>query len=193
MGVVYHIKDLLDGIFTPLHFLGPVTVILVIALATVLITKLLTKAVSTRRHRELGEQFFYWFNLRQKALTHEDRDKAKRLAKNIDQAKLNKVYYDYFFEGLMLSLVTKVLPILLFLAYVNEAYKPGNLLKFFGREYVLNFGSSEGGDILLGAASWFVISVLLIYVLWFALEKGYSKYKSARETEFENEQASNPA
>lgn len=193
MGLLYHVKTLLDGIFAHLHFLGPVTVILAIALLTVLITKLLTKTIKTRRHKELGEQFSYWFKLRQEALGHEDPDKAKRLAKNIDQAKLNKVYYDYFFEGLMLSLVTTVLPILVFLAYVNEAYKPSNLLKLFGQEYVLRFAVSSGEEILVGAASWFVLSVLLIYVLWFAVKKAFFRSNVAKKAKIENQGASSPA
>jgi uncharacterized membrane protein (DUF106 family) len=193
MGLVSHVKTLLDGIFAPLNSLGPVTAILAIAFLTVLITKLLTKTIKTRRHKELGEQFSYWFKLRQEALGHEDPDKAKRLAKNIDQAKLNKVYYDYFFEGLMLSLVTTVLPILLFLAYVNEAYKPSNLLKLFGQEYVLKFMVSSGEEILVGAASWFVLSVLLIYVLWFVVKKACFRSKAAKKAKIENQGASSPA
>ena len=38
-------------------------------------------------------------NLRQEAMACEDREKGKALARNIDQAQLNKAYYDYFFEG----------------------------------------------------------------------------------------------
>ena len=36
--------------------------------------------------------------------------------------------------------MTKYLPILLLLAYVNETYRPANLLKLFGREYVFRLG-----------------------------------------------------
>jgi hypothetical protein len=191
--LVYQVKNLLDGIFAPLNSLGPVIAILAIALITVLIAKCLSKTIKTRRYKELGEQFFYWFNLRQEALKNEDPDKAKRLAKNIDQAKLNRAYYDYFFEGLMISLVTKVLPVLVFLAYVNEAYKPSNLLKLFGREYVLRFKASGGSEILVGAASWFVVSILGVYVLWFIAKRMYLRYKTAKKTKLENEQASSPA
>ncbi|MBC8457826.1 MAG: hypothetical protein H8D67_07515 [Deltaproteobacteria bacterium] len=106
----------------------------------------------------------------------EDYDKGKRLARNIDQAKLNQVYYNYFFEGFMLGIATKYLPILLVLAYVNEAYKSSNLQKLFGREYIFKFGSSNGEAVLIGAIFWFIVSVVLIFLGWFIIGRIYRKY-----------------
>ena len=94
----HHIRIFLDGIFAPLNTLGPAIAIFIIAFITVVIAKLLARIIKTKRYEELKKEFFYWYNLRQEALKCEDRDKAKLLAKNIDQAKLNKVYYDYFLE-----------------------------------------------------------------------------------------------
>ena len=172
----HHLKDLLDGIFAPLNSLGPAIAIFTIALITVVIAKFLTKTIKTKRYQELKQQFLYWKNLREEALKCEDRDKAKLLAKNIDQAKLNKVYYDYFLEGFLISLATKYLPIFSFIAYVNEAYKPANMVMLFGRDYIFKFENANGQPIIVGAVFWFIISILLVYLGWFIIKKLYKKY-----------------
>ncbi len=104
----------------------------------------------------------------------EDHEKAKLLAKNIDQAKLNQVYYNFFFEGFMLGLATKYLPIFSFLAYVNEAYKAENLMKLFGRDYIFRFAGSGGEPVVVGSIFWFVVSILLVYLGWFIIKRVYS-------------------
>ena len=91
------------------------------------------------------------------------------------------MYYDFFFEGLLNSIPTKYLPILIMLAYVNEAFKPDKLLKNFGREYIFKFVNFDGNVIKTGAVFWFVLSMLLVYLAWFVLEKLYFKYKKTEE------------
>ncbi|MDH3882534.1 MAG: hypothetical protein OES64_13350 [Desulfobacteraceae bacterium] len=167
----------LDFIFAPLNPLGPAVVILVIVLLTVAATKFLSKIYKTKRYLKLQKEFQYWYNLRNEALTCKDPEKGKALAKNIDQAKLNKVYYDFFFEGLLNSIPTKYLPILIMLAYVNEAFKSEKLLKNFGKEYIFKFVNIDGNVIKIGAVFWFVLSMLLVYLVWFVFEKLYFKYK----------------
>lgn len=171
----------LDFIFTPLNPLGPAVVILVIVLLTVASTKFLSRIYKTKRYLKLQKEFQYWYNLRNEALTCKDPEKGKALAKNIDQARLNKVYYDFFFEGLLNSIPTKYLPILIMLSYVNEAFKPDKLLKNFGREYIFKFVNFDGNVIKTGAVFWFVLSMLLVYLAWFVFEKLYFKYKKTEE------------
>jgi hypothetical protein len=146
---------------------------------TVAATKILSKIYKTKRYLQLQKEFRYWYDLRNEALTCKDPEKGKALAKNIDQARLNKVYYDYFFEGLLNSIPTKYLPILIMLAYVNEAFKPDKLLELFGRDYIFKFVNFDGNVIKIGSVLWFVMSMLLIYAIWFLAEKLYSKYKKA--------------
>jgi hypothetical protein len=167
----HYISNLLDAIFSPLNSLGPGFTIFTIALLTVVITKILTGTFKTRRYRELKKEFEHWFNIRQEALKCDDPEKAKLLAKNIDQAKLNQVYWDYFLEGFLISLVTRLLPIVLFFAYVNNAYKLENLIKLFGREYVFKFKGLNQELFFVGAGLWFVLSMLLIYLGWFIIKK----------------------
>jgi len=109
----HYVANFLDLIFAPLNFFGPAVAISTIAFITVILTKILTKIFKTKRYQKLQMEFSHWYNIRQEALKCEDYDKGKRLAKNIDQAKLNQVYYNYFFEGFMLGIATKYLPILL--------------------------------------------------------------------------------
>jgi hypothetical protein len=173
--VNYFVKAL-DFIFTPLNPLGPAVVILVIVLVTVASTKFLSKIYKTKRYLKLKKEFQYWYNLRNEALTCKDPEKGKALAKNIDQAQLNKVYYDYFFEGLLNSIPTKYLPILIMMAYVNETFRPDKLLENFGRDYIVKFVNFDGTVIKIGAVFWFVISLLMVYLVWIVIGKLYSKH-----------------
>jgi len=175
------VESLLDFIFAPLNFFGPAFAISVIAFFTVIITKILTKIVKTKRYESLTKEFKHWYNVRQEAMKCEDPEKAKLLAKNIDQAKLNKVYYDFFFEGFMLGIVTKYLPILIFAAYVNEAYRTENLIKVFGREYVFKFAGSGTNPVLVGGVFWFIVSILLIYLCWFLIKRMYKKVMAKQD------------
>ncbi len=168
---VQHLKSVMDIIVSPLNALGPAVAIFAIAFAAVLVTKFLTKIIKTKRYEQLRQDFEYWFNLRQDALKCDDSEKSRLMAKNIDRAKLNKAYYDYFFEGFMLSLASKFLPILVLLAYVNEAYQPNNLLKLFGRDYIFIFGGGHAGVTPVGSVFWFVVSIVLIYLLIFTFKK----------------------
>jgi hypothetical protein len=179
--VIQYVVKCLDYILSPLNPFGPAVVILAVVFVTVAATKYFSKIYKTKRYVELEKEFKYWFNLRKEALTCEDPEKGKKLAQNIDQAKLNRVYYDYFFEGLLSSLLTKYLPIFIMLAYVNEAFKPDNLLKIFGREYIFKFVNYNGKVILVGAVFWFVLSMLLVYIAWFIAEKLYFKHMKTKE------------
>lgn len=185
--LVHYIKTFLDLIFAPLNSLGPAFAIFTIAFITVIITKILTKAFITKRYKELKKNFEYWYNIRQEAMKCEDREKSKLLAKNIDQAELNRAYYDYFFEGFLIRLMTRLLPILSFLAYVNEAYRASNLLKLFGREYVFKFKSYNGEEVVIGAVFWFVISIFLVFLGWFIIRKIWSKYFTEKKTKLDEE------
>ena len=177
------IKSFLDLIFAPLNSLGPAIAIFTIAFVTVIIAKILTRIIKTKRYRELEKEFIHWYNVRQEAMKCEDLEKAKLLTKNIDQAKLNQVYYNYFFEGFMIGLVTKFLPIFSFLAYVNEAYKASNLQKLFGQDYVFKFGGGKEEPILVGAVFWFVVSIFLVYLGWFIVRRIYTKYTAEKKAE----------
>jgi uncharacterized membrane protein (DUF106 family) len=186
----HHIGDLLDMILGPLNAFGPAVAIFCIALVTVIMAKILTKTIKTKRYKELKKEFFYWYNLRQEASICKDPVKAKWLAKNIDQAKLNKAYYDFFLEGFLLSLATKYLPIFSLMAYVNEVYKPNNMIKLFGQDYIFRFGTSNGEEFVIGAVFWFIISVLLIYMGWAIVARIYRRYSGARRVEYDEEPAS---
>ena len=152
----------LDFLLGHLHFLGPVGVIFLLGLVTVGVTKVLKKYIRTRRLTKLEKEFQYWLSLREEAMRCEDREKAKTLAKNIDQAKLNKAYYDYFFEGLMLSFITFYLPVISMASYINESYRSERLLEIFGRDYVFRFGDSD--PVLIGALFWFLTTVVLLNI-----------------------------
>lgn len=164
----------LDYLLQPLHPLGPTAIIFLLVVATVALTKGLSRIYKTKRHTELELNFRHWYDLRQQAVACEDKEKGRVLAKNIDQAQLNKAYYDYFFEGLLNSLLTKYLPILVTMAYVNEAFRPANLMALFGRDHIFTFGGASGNPVVIGSVCWYVVSVIAVYVLW-ALGARYIK------------------
>lgn len=156
----------LYGFLENFHILGPALLITLLALVTVTITKFLNRWIITKRYVELEKDFHYWVGVREEAMKCEDREKGKRMARNIDQAELNRAYYDYFFEGLLLGIARKILPIFFMFAFINEFYRPIKMLQIFGREYVLQLPSSSGEPILIGAVFWYFISLLSCYLLW---------------------------
>jgi hypothetical protein len=150
----------LDYLLSYLHFMGPLPVIFLLAGITIVVTTILKKYIKTKRLTALEKDFQYWLGIREEAMHCEDREKGKALAKNIDNAKLNKAYYDYFLEGLLLGFITFYLPVISMAAYINEAYRSERLFELFGRDYVLKFGSSD--PLLFGALFCFLLSIFSI-------------------------------
>lgn len=166
----------LDYLLSYLHFLGPIPVIFLLAAITVATTRVLKKYIKTKRLVTLEKDFKHWLSVREEAMRCEDREKGKTLAKNIDKAKLNKAYYDYFLEGLLLGFITFYLPLISMAAYINEAYRSERLLELFGRDYVLKFGAGE--PVLIGSVFSFIISVLLIICSLFIFKWTKKRYCS---------------
>ena len=173
------LADGFDALITPSHFLGPAVIIFLIAVLTVFITKWLSRIIITKRFIKLEKEFKHWYHLRQTAMTCEDRDKGKALAKNIDQGELNRAYYDYFFEGMLLGLARKLIPISFMMAYINEYFQPMRLVERFGKSYIFKFGSAGGEPIVINSIFWYVASLLMVYLLWYLIKKGYGRSKKA--------------
>ena len=173
------VADGFDSLLVTFDFLGPGIMIFLLAVLTVLITKSLNCIIITKRYIKLEKEYKHWYNLRQTALTCADREKGKALAKNIDQAGLNRAYYDYFFEGLLLGLVRKILPILFMAAYINEYFQPKRLVERFGQSHIFQFGSSGAEPVVIGALFWYVLSLLVVYLLWSLITRSYTRYKKA--------------
>ena len=162
----------LDRLLYPINTIHPALSISLLALGTVLLAKFFSKHFKTKRYYQLKADFEYWYELRQKAEQEaEDPEKGKHLARNIDQAKLNKVYYDYFFEGLLNNLVTKYLPILCILGYINSAYRPNDLLFFTGSEYLFHLRHISEEGLTISPVLWFISSLILIALSWYLLKR----------------------
>lgn len=161
-----YLGETLFSLLSNLHFLGPVVLISLLALCTVGITKVLNRLIVTKRYVELEKNFHHWRKVRDEAVKCEDVDKGRRMARNIDKAELNRAYYDYFFEGLLLGIARRIIPIFFVFAFINEYYRPVRMLEIFGREFVLQFPTSSGEPVLIGAVFWFFISLLICYLLW---------------------------
>ena len=180
VAVTQAVVNVMDMIVSPLNVLGPGMVIFMLVLVTVVFTKLFKRFYTTKRYEALKKEFNHWAEIRKQAMEIENREKGKTLAKNIDQAKLNKVYYDYFFEGFLKSILTTILPVLLMAAYVNEAYNPDRLSGLFGRSYVFKIPGFGGEPTPAGALVWFVLSLILVHTLWAVTKKILKKKNSFR-------------
>ncbi len=165
----------LNAAVSPLNIIGPAAVIFILAILIVILTKFLSRTIVTKRYIQLKKEFLHWHDLRKQAMACEDIQKGRALAKNIDQAELNKAYYDFFFEGLLLNLVTKYLPIFSMAAYVNEFYRPERLLALFGRDSIFTFSPYGGNEFVIPAVLWYIISLFIVYLGWYALKKGYTR------------------
>ncbi|MGW8193686.1 MAG: hypothetical protein ACWGOX_05415 [Desulforhopalus sp.] len=153
------------------HFLGPAVLIALLAMITVGVTKLLNKWITTKRYSELEKTFQYWARLRDEAMRCEDREKGQVMARNIDQAELNKAYYDYFFEGFMLGIARKVIPVFFMFAFINEYYRTERLVEIFGQGYVLQIPVGGGEPVLIGGVFWYIISLMSGYLIWFIVAR----------------------
>ncbi len=168
--------SLFDLICSPLEIFGPGFVIFILSVFVVLLTRGLSRLYVTKRHSRLEQDFLNWKDVREEAMGQVDRDKGKTLAKNIDQAHLNKAYYDYFFEGFMKSLVTNILPILLMAGYITKVYTPENLFLRFGDKWV--FASMNINSLL-----WFIICLVFSFFLFFILQRVFKlKYGEKKPT-----------
>ncbi len=159
----------LDTVLSPLEFLGPEFVIFVLAGLIVGVTRLIARFYETKRFIALKKDFEHWQGVREEAMKQPDKTKGKALAKNIDQARLNRAYYDYFFEGLLKNFITNVLPMLLMAAYVTAVYTPQTLASRFGREWIFSFsfGSSR---VFVSSLLWFVVCVVFSLILFYSLK-----------------------
>ena len=177
LSVIHGGAALMDFLLAPLNAVGPSFAILVTVLATVLTTKVLGRVFKTRRYVQLQKEFLHWYNLRQEALACDDKEKGKALAKNIDQARLNKVYYDYFFEGLLNNIITQYLPVLTMLTYVSETYNPDRLRETFGRGHLFQFQGWGGDTVTVGALLLFVVALFATYAAWSICARLYRRRK----------------
>ncbi|HKJ66193.1 MAG TPA: hypothetical protein VJ969_12370 [Desulfopila sp.] len=149
-----------------LHFMGPATVIGLLALLSVVTTKLLSRLIISKRYLVLEEEYHHWYQLRQEALKCEDAEKGRMMARNIDSAHLNKAYYDYFFEGLLLGIARRILPIFFIFAFINEFYRPERMLEVFGRQHVVLLDATGGEPLAVGAVFWYFFCLVCGYILW---------------------------
>lgn len=172
----------IDTIFSPLEFLGPGIVIFLLAFLIVCITRVISRFYVTQRYITLKKKFEHWQGVREEAMKHPDREKGKRLARNIDKAELNKVYYDYFFEGLLKNFITNVIPILFMVTYVTTVYTPATLLKRFGDEWVFSFSIGESFHMDISSLFWFVICIILSFVLFIILQLVFKKLYVNKES-----------
>jgi hypothetical protein len=168
---------MVDTVLSPIHSLtGPAFVLILLALLTVFSTKFLGKKCRTKRHIKLEKDFYHWLGVREEAMRCEDREKGSRMARNIDQATLNRAYYDYFLEGLLLSFATMYLPILMVMSYVNTFYRPERLMELSGKEYIFQFGSSGGEPQLIGSIFFYFVALLSFYLGWAILKKTMERH-----------------
>ncbi len=178
MAMFHFVAALLDQALAPLHVLGPVVILTLLAFVTVLVTKTLNRFIITKRYIELEKEFQHWYKIREEAMKSPDYDKAKGIAKNIDQAKLNRVYYDYFLEGFLLGLARNVMPVFLMVAYINESFRAEALTRMFGKGYLFSLPSSGGKELLVGSVFYYLMALVVIHIGW-AIIKGISKKKAA--------------
>lgn len=171
----------IDIILSLLHpFVGPAGVLVFLAIVTSIVTKTMSSTFRTKRHQRLEEEFNYWLSIREEAMQCADHEKGKRMARNIDRAKLNRCYYDYFFEGFMLSLANTYFPILIVLSYVNRYYRPERLMELTGKDYIVHFGNANGDPIFFGSLFFYLSVLLSTYLIWGAVKKLILRYRIQR-------------
>jgi uncharacterized membrane protein YhdT len=158
MDGVAWIMGVLDALLAPLNAVHPALGVTACAVAVFLLAKLLSR-FKTPRYKRLKAEFEHWFEVRQQALTAGDPEKARQLAKNIDDAGLNRIYYDFFLEGFLLNVFAVYLPVLCMAGYVNEAYRPARLREMAGADALFRVGGVAVTPLL-----WYVAALLLLWL-----------------------------
>lgn len=176
------VVSFMDSMISFIEFLGPGKVIFLLAFSAVAVTRILNKLYVTKRYAMLKQEFEHWKGVRELALSlnQDNREKGKSLAKNIDQAKLNQTYYDYFFEGLLKNLVTTVLPVLLMVSYVTKTYTPDTLMQRFGSKWVFSLFNGSAFELNISSFLWFVVCLILSYILYMVIKKTFQHRYEAR-------------
>lgn len=170
----------LNTALAPLEILGPGVVIFILAFLVIIFTRIIARFYVTRRSVTLEKEFKHWQGIREEAMKHPDREKGKALAKNVDQAELNKAYYDYFFEGLLKHFIVNLLPILLMVSYVTTVYTPQTLLSRFGQKWVFSFFVGTANEIHVSSLLWFVICLIFSFILFAVFQKIYKTHNTKK-------------
>lgn len=174
-GAILQAGTTLDTGLTPLRdLLGPAAMLVLLAASTVALTKFLGRHCKTKRLLSLEKEFYHWLDVRDEAMRCKDRDKGARMARNIDQAKLNRCYYDYFLEGLLLSLASMYLPILAVLSYINTFYHPERLMAQSGKTYILIFSRAGAPPLAIGSVFFYLFCLISCYAGWAFLKKAWA-------------------
>ena len=176
---INHLQAGMYQLIRPMHALGPAFTIAVLAVVTILFVRFFTRRFKTRRYRALEQEFNYWFSIKQEALKlrEAEPEKAKQMGINIDKGKLNEVYYNYFFEGLLNNLLTTYIPIFSMLAFVNYTYQPEALKALFGKSSLFILVWVNGQTYPIGSVFWFVFCVFAAYLAFFILGRIYRRYR----------------
>ncbi len=175
-------QKMLNELFSPINSLSPALSIAIIALIAFLIAHFSTRKYKTKRYKDLKQEFEYWFAIKKEALEmrESEPEKAKQVAKSIDQEKLNKVYYEFFIEGLLNNLLTLHMPILFLLLYVNYTYTPEFLQKTFGSSSLFQLVLFNEQTISIGASAWFFFVLITIFCIWQLGKSHFIRKKAAR-------------
>lgn len=174
---IISLAEMMNSFMSLFNFLGPIVQIFILATCTVVVTGFLKKRVKTKRLTELEKDFNHWLSVREEAVRHSDVEKGRVLAKNIDQAKLNRAYYDFFLENLLLSFVTFILPVFLMVTYINEYYRSECLIETFGQSYLFQLGATIEIGAVFGFILFFTVTKITLFVV------SYLKKRRARNRE----------
>jgi hypothetical protein len=173
----------LDWLMTPVDaYLGPAVSITILAAVILLLTSWLGR-FKTRRYKRLEKDFWHWFNVRQTALeaSNCEHEQRKALAQGIDKGKLNEVYYNYFFEGLLNNLVTRYIPIMLMAGYINAAYRPKALEAKLGQESLFTFGLGGKDPIEISGVFWFVCCLVFVALAKWGIKRLIKAFAAQRQ------------
>jgi hypothetical protein len=100
--------------------------------------------------------------LRDETLRRADGEKAARLAASMKSAELDAARAEYRVQGFLVWLLTRALPFILGLAYVDATYGAARLRELRGHEYLWAVSLPGGGAWPLGGVELYVIFVLAL-------------------------------
>jgi uncharacterized membrane protein (DUF106 family) len=152
------ISESLGVIFYPFMLLGPILGIACIAAVTYGATKTIAKLYKPARLKRLQNEFKKLEEMRKEA--HRIGD--KQVCKGLDD-EMDKIYFDMLWASIIRGGITVSIPIMAMLCWVWSYFSPERLQALYGRSYVIKLPFKVGIYDYMGAAIWFLISLVLLW------------------------------
>lgn len=154
------LSEKMGDIASPLMLLGPAVGIFLLALLTYTLIKVLSRLYKPDAEQKLNEEF----TRLQKRRNEAKQMGAKEVVKGFDQ-QLDEIYFERLRASVLRGAAVHTIPMLTMLCWVYSYYTPDKLKAMFGNPHVIELPFKLGKYDYIGAAFWFFLSLVIIWIV----------------------------